>query len=117
MQETQVQPLGQEDPLEGKTATHSSILAWRIPWTEEPGRPPSMGSQRVRHDLATKKQQTPPVGQTPDEETWGSEMTTRVRFFPLCPKEKSNITWRKRFASYVTRVPKGCLRTSLSPKS
>ena len=37
MQETQVQPLGQEDPLEEKTATHSSILAWRIPWTEEPG--------------------------------------------------------------------------------
>ena len=48
MQETQVQSLGQEDPLEEEMATHSSILAWRIPWTEEPGRLQSMGSQRVR---------------------------------------------------------------------
>ena len=48
--ETQVQSLGQEDPLEKGMATHSSILAWRIPWTEEPGRLQSMGSQRVGHD-------------------------------------------------------------------
>ena len=45
-----VQSLGQEDPLEDGMAIHSSILAWRIPWTEEPGRPQSMGSQRVQHD-------------------------------------------------------------------
>ena len=45
MQETQVQSLGQEDPLEKEMATHSSILAWRIPWTEEPGGLQSMGSQ------------------------------------------------------------------------
>ena len=50
VQETQVQSLGQEDPLEEVMATHSSILAWRIPWTEEPGRLQSMGSQRVGHD-------------------------------------------------------------------
>ena len=50
MRETQVQPLGQEDPLEKKMATHSSTLAWKIPCTEEPGRLQSMGSQRVRHD-------------------------------------------------------------------
>ena len=50
IQETQVQSLDQEDPLKEEMATHSSILAWRIPWTEEPGRPPSMGLQRVRHD-------------------------------------------------------------------
>ena len=50
MQETQVQSLSQEDPLEEGTATHSRILAWRIPWTEEPGRLQCMGSQRVRHD-------------------------------------------------------------------
>ena len=50
MQETQVQSLGQEDPLEKGMATHSSILVWRIPWTEEPGRLQSMGSQSVRHD-------------------------------------------------------------------
>ena len=48
--ETWVPSLGQEDPLEEGTATHSSILAWRIPWTEEPGGLQSMGSQRVRHD-------------------------------------------------------------------
>ena len=50
MQETQVQSLGQEDPLEKEMATHSSILAWEIPWTEEPGGLQSMGSQRVGHD-------------------------------------------------------------------
>ena len=50
LQETQVQSLGQEDPLEVEMATHSSILAWEIPWTEEPGKQQPMGSQRVRHD-------------------------------------------------------------------
>ena len=49
MQETWVRPLGQEDPLEKGTATHSSILAWRIPWTVEPGGLQSMGLQNVRH--------------------------------------------------------------------
>ena len=49
-QETRVRSLGQEDPLEKGMATHSSILAWRIPWREEPGGLPSMGSQRVGHD-------------------------------------------------------------------
>ena len=48
--ETWVQPSGWEDPLEKGTATHSSILAWRIPWTKEPGRLQSMGLQRVGHD-------------------------------------------------------------------
>ena len=47
---TQVRSLGREDPLEKEMATHSSILAWKIPWTEEPGRLQSLGSQRVRHD-------------------------------------------------------------------
>ena len=49
-QETWVQTLGREDPLEKEMDTHSSILAWRIPWTEKPGGEQSMGSQRVRHD-------------------------------------------------------------------
>ena len=53
MQETQVQSLGREDPLEKEIATHSSILAWRIPQTGEPGRLQSMGSQRVGYDWAT----------------------------------------------------------------
>ena len=50
MQEIRVHSLGWEDPLEKGMATHSSILAWRITWTEEPGRLQSIGSQRVRHD-------------------------------------------------------------------
>ena len=50
VQETQVQFLGQEDPLEKEMATHSSTLAWKIPWMEKPGRLQSMGLQRVRND-------------------------------------------------------------------
>ena len=50
MQETRVQFLGREDLLEKEIATYSSILAWKIPWMEEPGRLQSMGQQRVRHD-------------------------------------------------------------------
>ena len=56
MQETQemcVQSLGQEDPLEKEMATHSSILAWKVSWIEEPGRLQSMGLQRIRHDWET----------------------------------------------------------------
>ena len=50
MRETRVRSLGQEDPLEKEMATHSSTLAWKIPWSEKPGRLQSMGSQRVGHD-------------------------------------------------------------------
>ena len=50
MWDTQVQSPGREDPLENEMATYSSIFAWKIPWTEEPGKPQSMGLQRVAHD-------------------------------------------------------------------
>ena len=53
MQETQVQSLGREDPLENGMATHSSILVWRIPWIEEPGGPQSTGSQTAGYDWVT----------------------------------------------------------------
>ena len=53
MRDTWIWSLGWDDPLEKEIAIHSSILAWRIPWTEEPGRPQSMGLQRLWHDLAT----------------------------------------------------------------
>ena len=53
MQETRIQSLGWEDPLEMEMATHSRIFSWRIPWTEEPGRLEYMGSQRVGHDRVT----------------------------------------------------------------
>ena len=57
MQEMCTQSLGWEDPLEKEVAMHSSILAWDVPWPEEPGKLQSMGLQRVRHNLATKQQQ------------------------------------------------------------
>ena len=53
------QPLRQEDPLEKESSAHPSILAWRMPWTEEPDWLESMGLQGVRHDLVTKKQHNP----------------------------------------------------------
>ena len=57
MQETRVQALGREDPLEEEMATHYTILAWEISWTEESDGLQSTGSQRVGHDLMTKQQQ------------------------------------------------------------
>ena len=57
MQETQVGSLGQEDPLEKEMATHSTILAWEIPWTEESGGLQPMGLQKVGHQLVTQQQQ------------------------------------------------------------
>ena len=62
MRETRVWFLGREDPLEKEVATHSSILAWRIPWTEEPGSLQSMGSQRVWHNRVTEQQQQHVLG-------------------------------------------------------
>ena len=56
MQETWVESLGPEDPLEKGMATHSSILAWELPWTEEPGGLQCMELQRVRYDLVIKQQ-------------------------------------------------------------
>ena len=63
MQETRVRSLGWEDPLEKEMATHSSILGWKIPWTEESGKLQSIGLQRVEHNLATK----PPPEDSVDE--------------------------------------------------
>ena len=56
IQETQVQSLGREDPLQKEITTYSSILAWEIPWTEEPGGHSPQGCKRIRHDLVTKQQ-------------------------------------------------------------
>ena len=61
-QETWVQSLGWEDPLEEEMATHASILAWKIPWTEESGKLQPIGFQRVRHDLATEKKKKKVLG-------------------------------------------------------
>ena len=74
MQETQVQPLSLEDCLEKEMATHSSILAWRLPWTEEPGRLQSMGSQRVGHNLEIKLPPPLPNTQMSTSKTRESEL-------------------------------------------
>ena len=66
MQETWVRSLSQEDPLEKEMATHSSTLAWKIPWTEKPGRLQSMGSQRVEHNWATS---LTPLGSSASEDS------------------------------------------------
>ena len=71
--------LGREDPLEKEMATHSSILAWRIPWTEEPGGLQSMGWKRVGHDLLTKEEhfgykEVGYVNRTPTGEVMGWTM-------------------------------------------
>ena len=63
MQEMQVQPLGWEDPLQEEMATYSSILAWEILWTEEPGGQQSKGSQRFRHEIKDKS--SPTLAQSP----------------------------------------------------
>ena len=78
--ETQVRALGWEDALEQEMATHSSILAWKIPWTEEPGRLQSMGLQRLRHN-------------------WAIEYA----FYFKCPAESLTIT--NMFASYFFTSP------------
>ena len=67
MHETQIQSLGWEDPLEKGIATNSSIIAWRIPRTEEPGGLQSMGSWRIRHNWATKHTHKHMVGLDGDE--------------------------------------------------
>ena len=74
IQETWVRSLGREDPLEKAMAPHSSTLAWRIPWREEPGRLQSMGLQRVGHDWATSL--------TWRLTSWGTKFCVGVLFFP-----------------------------------
>ena len=81
MQETRVRTLGREDPLEEEMETHSSILAWKIPWTEEPGRLQSMGLQRIRHSLVTKQQQQwPDSWLPPEKETPENTRKSLIRF-------------------------------------
>ena len=89
MQETWVRSLGQEDPLEKEMATHSSILAWEILWTEEPGGLQSMGLQRVGHNLATKPQPPgcghPGLTSTVSLDCAGSPLSSGERLLILLP--------------------------------
>ena len=84
-QETQVQSLNWEDPLEKGMATYSSILAWRIPWTEEPLGLQSMGSQRVRHNLEAEQQRTVPDSVTLAHEAPLSMEFSRQEYWTVLP--------------------------------
>ena len=93
-----IQPLGWEDPLEKGMATHSSILAWRIPWTEELGGLQSMGPQKARHDWATKTfflEEVIRSGQQilPELDLWPNKRDPRVLPYPFCHIR----TWQKTF--------------------
>ena len=81
MQETLVWSLGQEDPLEKEMATHSSTLAWRIPWMEKPGELQSMGSQRVRHNWAiSQKEGSNPKDMSQKSKPKKKELTQTGRY-------------------------------------
>ena len=110
IQETWVWPLGQEDALERKMATHSSILAWRIPWTGEPGRLPSVGLQRVRYDGATHTFTF--HGHTPY--TGGSQIWTRAIW--QCVSSRMCYSGSlKRQRTELDRCRESALFTALSP--
>ena len=79
MRETRVRSLGGEDPLEKETASHSSTLAWKIPWMEEPGRLQSMGSQRVGHEGATSHTNTKLIYKKPKKPQ--TQFSRRGRIF------------------------------------
>jgi len=81
MQETRVRSLGWEDALEKRMATHSSILAWKIPWTEEPGGLQSIGSQRVGHDYVTEQEE---LGERERTGTNDSQRQLRTHPLPSC---------------------------------
>ena len=82
IQETWVQSLSQANPLEKGMATHSSILAWRIPWTEEPGGLQSMGSERIGHGLATKQQQGQEQASLSFSTRWGPSSQISAELLP-----------------------------------
>ena len=97
MRETQVRSLDREDPLEKEMETHSSTLAWKISWTEEPGRLQSMGLQRVRHDWATSLHFISRSAMMRNFESKANFSSTPLSFFrlsvkQLCPIELVNFS-------------------------
>ena len=107
MQETWVQSLDWEDPLELEVATCSNILAWEIPWTEEPGRPQAMGSQRVRHDWTTRHTCTYLGSSLPSHRWEPPSLHWKVKSASELPGESRwclvyRDTW---FGHLVTRAP------------
>ena len=129
MRETQVQSLGREDLLEKEMATPSSILAWKIPWTVEPGRLQSMGSQRVGHDWVTSLQlslssilawgtprteelgQLQPMGSQNVRHNWATKLSLSVSLgpIPLERREGSSRGRRRSSASVIVWEPRDLL--------
>ena len=109
MRETRVQSLGWEDPLEKEMATHSSSLAWKIPWTEKPGRLQSVGSQRVGHDWATSlhftsEEKTSKPCVTPRKVSGSAKYTGRDTLFSFLSLKK--LSWDFRGSPVVkTTLP------------
>ena len=89
MQETLVRSLGQEDPLEEEMETYSNILAWRIPWTEEPGGVQSMGSQKSRTWLRERANEW--ACPAPHYIVWSDLWS--LHFFPICSSDFSVFSW------------------------
>ena len=106
MQETRVRSLGQEDTLEKKMATRSSILAWEIPWTEEPGRLQSMGLQTVEYDFVTENPHTRPL-------TFG------LPFYPSHPIPLGHHRTPSRAPCATQQIPTSCFthRSGICPTS
>ena len=112
MQETWVQSLSQEDPLEEEMATHSSIFAWRSLWTEEPGRLQFLGLQRVGHSLVTKQQQPSLVYPW----WWGSTNSTEEAvFYEMAPWILYQSAWAD--TTEYRRLRDLCIRNLFSHSS
>ena len=132
MREDQDWSLGREDPLEKEMAIHSSTIAWRIPWAEEPGRLQSMGSQRVRHDWATSlhfmkklKEEMERVVKEPDENNQISERWVMQTSFCLVMIYMWSVDWPFKASKQITsqslllsqRHFKACLRAQKNGKA
>ena len=105
MQEMQVQSLSQEDPLEEEMATHSSVLAWRIPRTQAPGRLQSMGSQRVRHDWATITHSEDSAGASLVAQQWRICLQCRRHMRCCFDPWVGKIPWRSAWQSTPAFLP------------
>jgi len=113
-----VRSLGQEDPLEEGMATHSSIVAWRIPWAEEPDGLQSMGSQRVGHDVATEHTRTQPIESSSSRTLikWGTPLSAFwVLSGPLAVRACRGCGWGAACAvALAARFPEGSSRPRAS---
>ena len=115
VQETQVRSRGWEAPVEKEAETHSSILAWKIPWTKEPGRLQSTGSQRVRHNWAIKQQKCHVGAQCEQALDCSKDTTEQQRLALPCPASCWENAGRRQ-PSVALSDPKGPAEPEKKPK-